>query len=256
MALLPPSACARTLRGGGRHDGSARAPTGTGTRGSDAIVVEATAPQRGVDLESSSARARLVRRRLRPCNIGEPDAAEGVAVVRRGEELGGLRGERGECMAPARRKNLLLVSRQVCQTPKAASASRRASWLPLRGFSRDHEQVPAHPRLMHAHHGQHHHATKTVDWQSGHAFHACLRGSPSPPPPSAPSALSSPPGKPCFFVHPFFQALGMFVGEFRLPRLLWRALLLLRWLPVDPRSWTAPRPQFTGSSSCCRRAST
>ena len=92
-------------------------------------------------------------------------------------------------------------------------------------------------------------ATKTVDWQSAvGVFHVCPSWSPSPPsPPSAPSAPSSPPGKPCFFVHPFFQALGMFVGEFSCFLVYFGARFLarLRGLPVDPRSWTtAPRPQF------------
>ena len=92
-------------------------------------------------------------------------------------------------------------------------------------------------------------ATKTVDWQSAvGVFHVCPSWSPSPPsPPSAPSAPSSPPGQPCFFVHPFFQALGMFVGEFSCFLVYFGARFLarLRGLPVDPRSWTtAPRPQF------------
>ena len=92
-------------------------------------------------------------------------------------------------------------------------------------------------------------ATKTVDWQSAvGVFHVCPSWSPSPPsPPSAPSAPSSPPGKPCFFVHPFFQALGMFVGEFSCFLVYFGARFLarLRGLPADPRSWTtAPRPQF------------
>ena len=99
-------------------------------------------------------------------------------------------------------------------------------------------------------------ATKTVDWQSAvGVFHICPSWSPSPPsppsaPPSAPGAPSpplSPPGQPCFFVHPFFQALGMFVGEFSCFLVYFSARFLarLRGLPVDPRSWTtAPRPQF------------
>ena len=49
------------------------------------------------------------------------------------------------------------------------------------------------------------------------------------------------------FDHPFFQALGMFVGEFSCFLVYFGARFLarLRGLPVDPRSWTtAPRPQF------------
>ena len=104
------SACARTPRGGGRHDGSARAPTGTGTRGSDAIVVESDGTgSAGVDLESSSARLRASS----DGGFGHATSASSTLPKAwrwygEAKSLAGLRGERGECMAPARRKNLVI----------------------------------------------------------------------------------------------------------------------------------------------------